>query len=202
MLNRRLASLVAAVSVAGLVATGCGSQSAAVRVGDESVSRSDFEEQLDVVYESDEFQSFLLRGMPKEQMRSEGDPPGAYTQEYVAAMADVHINYLLVGQALENEGLEVTDEDRTAVESELGSILPDELRSTYVEWFAGFEKLQAELSESEFNEVVGEVLTTADINVSSRYGSWDPDQFRVTPPPGPAAAPDAAADADFGVGAG
>jgi hypothetical protein len=41
---------------------------------------------------------------------------------------------------------------------------------------------------------IGEVVDAADIEVSSRYGSWDPDQFAVTPPPGPAPAPGAGDD--------
>jgi hypothetical protein len=45
--------------------------------------------------------------------------------------------------------------------------------------------------------VIGEVVDEVDISVSSRYGSWDDEQFTVTPPRGPAGA-----EAGSGGGAG
>lgn len=210
MLNRRLVSLVAAVSVVGLVATGCGSQSAAVRVGDESVSRSQFEEQLDVVYENDDLRAYLFRGsVPRDQLRGEDDPTGNYRQEYVGAMAILRIGFLLRAEVLESLDLELTDEDRDEVDEDLDQVLPDgsdsmseALREALIDGLAADNRLRAELGDAAVDEALIDAADDADIHVGSRYGGWDPDQFRVTPPPGPAAAPDAAADADFGVGAG
>lgn len=196
MLNRRLASLLAAVTVAGLAATGCAEQSAAVRVDDATVSRSDFEDQLDLFYENDALRDYLFQGVTREQLRAEGDPRGSYTQAYVGSLAAVQVQFLVAAQALEEEGLELTDADRDALVAELDSALPggyDSLpsgvRDDLVEGLASFDKLRAELDEDEFNIVVGEVVDRADIDVSSQYGSWDPDQFTVTPPSGPAPAP-------------
>ena len=201
MLNRRLASLLTAVTVAGLAATGCAEQSAAVRVDDATVSRSDFEDQLDLFYENDDLRA-LLFDATKDQLRGENAPRDSYTQEYVGALASVQVQFLVVAQALEDEGVELTESDRVAVIDQLGKSvpggfdsLPAGLRDDLVDGFAGFDKLQTELGEEEFNVVVGEVVDASDISVSSRYGSWDRDQFAVTPPPGPAPAPGTATEA-------
>lgn len=201
MLNRRLASLLAAVTVAGLAATGCAEQSAAVRVDDATVSRSDFEDQLDLFYENDELREFLFQGVTREQLRAEGDPRGSYTQQYVGSLAAVQVQFLVVAQALEDEGIELTDADRDALVQEFDSVLPGgydglpaSVRDDLVEGLAGFDKLRTELDEEQFNVVLGEVVDRATIEVSSQYGSWDPEQFTVTPPSGPAAAPGAAGE--------
>jgi hypothetical protein len=198
VLNRRLASLIAAVSVAGLAATGCAEQSAAVRVDDATVSRSDFEDQLDVVYENDDLRAFLFQAVDRSQLRAEGDPNGSFRQEYVGAMATLQVQFLVAAQALENEGLELTDDDRAGVIDQIDQgvpdgfeSLPEGFRDDLVDGIAAFDKLQSELGEDGFTVAIGEVVDAADIEVSSRYGSWDPDQFTVTPPPGPAPAPGA-----------
>lgn len=195
MLNRRLASLLAAVTVVGLAATGCAEQSAAVRVGDDMVSRSDFEDQLDFVYENDDFRSLLFGEVGREELRGEGDPRGSFTQAYVGAMAGVQVQFLLVAQVLDDEGIELTDTDREAVTSQLpGGVdsLPDSMRGDFVDGLAGFNTLAAELGEEEFNAVMMTAFDTADITISSRYGTWDTETDTVTPPGGPAAAPGAA----------
>lgn len=196
MLNRRLASLLAAVTVAGLAATGCAEQSAAVRVDDATVSRSDFEDQLDLFYENDALRDYLFQGVTREQLRAEGDPRGSYTQVYVGSLATVQVQFLVTAQALEEEGIELTDADRDALVDELDSAvpggydsLPSGVRDDLVEGLASFDKLRTELDEDEFNIVVGEVVDRATIEVSSQYGTWDPEQFAVTPPSGPAPAP-------------
>ena len=196
MLNRRLASLLAAVTVAGLAATGCAEQSAAVRVDDATVSRSDFEDQLDAFYENDALRDVLFPGVTREQLRAEGDPEGSYTQQYVGSLAGVQAQFLVIAQALEDEGIELTDADRDAIEDELDAALPGGYGSipsgvadNLVEGLAGFERLYTELGEEEFTVVVGDIFDRAEVDISSQYGSWDPEQFTVTPPSGPAPAP-------------
>jgi hypothetical protein len=196
VLNRRLASLLAAVTVAGLAATGCAEQSAAIRVDDATVSRGDFEDQLDLFYSNDDLRGFLFQGVTRDQLRAEGDPRGSYTQEYVGSLAAVQVQFLVVAQALEDEGIDLSDADRDAVIDQLDQglpggydSLPSGVREDLVEGFAGFDKLRSELGEEEFNVALGKVIDEATIEVSSRYGSWDPDQFTVTPPEGPEPAP-------------
>jgi hypothetical protein len=206
VLNRRLASLLAAVTVAGLAATGCAEQSAAVRVDDRSVSRSDFEDALDLFYENDELRGLLFQNTTQDQLRTEDGPRDAYTQEFVGALARTYIEFLVVEHTLESEGIELTDADRQAVEDQLdqrltGGIdaLPETQRTQVVDGFAGLDKLRAELGDEQFNVVIGEVVDEVDITVSSRYGSWDDEEFTVTPPPGPAGAEGTSGDgADAG----
>ena len=79
MRHRRLATLLAAVTVAGLAAAGCGSTSAAVQVDDESISQPDFEDDLEVVYENETFRTALFGQVGQEQLRGEDAPLGAPT---------------------------------------------------------------------------------------------------------------------------
>lgn len=206
--NRRIALLLAATTVAGLAVTGCGSpatlvdeQAAAVRVNDATVSRGEFQDQLDEFYENDGLRSFLFEAS-KEQLRPEGGAPGSYTQEYVGFMARVQVQFLVVAEVLDQEGIEITADDRAAVTDELaerveGGVdeLPDDIADTVVEWFAGYDKLRSELGEEEFNAAVNEAVDGATIEVNSRYGTWDRDRFQVTPPEGPAPAPGEGSDA-------
>ena len=192
MRHRRLVPLLAAVSIAVLAGAGCGASAAAIQVDDESLSRGDFEDQLDEVYENDAFRGVLFGQVDQQQLRGEDDPHGSYTQEYVAAMAFVQIQFMVIPQVLDDEGLEVTDSDRRNLVQQIeqsapGALddLPDGMRDDYVEGFAGFDKLRSEFAEDEFNTVLTEAIEAADIDVSSRYGSWNPDEFAVEPPPGP-----------------
>lgn len=206
--NRRIASLLAATTVAGLAISGCGSpstlvdeQAAAVRVNDATVSRGDFQDQLDEFYENDNLRSFLFEAS-KEQLRPEGGAPGSYTQQYVGAMAGVQVQFLAVAEVLDEEGIEVTEDDRAAVADEIGQrveggidALPDDIADTVIEWFAGYDKLRSELGDEELNTALNEAVDDATIEINSRYGTWDRDQFRVTPPAGPAPAPGEGSDA-------
>lgn len=202
MLNRRLASLLVTAATAGLLATGCGSnQAAAVRVDDRTVSRSDFEESLDVFYENDELRGLLFE-VSRDQLRPADGPSDAYTQEYVGAIAGVHVQFMVLAEALDAEGIELTDEDRQAVSQQIdGAVaggtdsLPDGVRDRLVDGFAALDRLRADLGDSEFNAVANEVIEGADISVSSRYGSWNDDEFAVTPPSGSAPAPGSEASA-------
>jgi hypothetical protein len=63
------------------------------------------------------------------------------------------------------------------------------MRDEYVEGFAGFDKLRTELGD-DFESVVTGAIDEADVEVSSRYGSWDRDQHTIVPPPAPRPAPE------------
>ena len=196
MPKRRIASLLVLAATVALAVSGCGSTSAAVRVDDESISQRDFEDQLDLVYENDDFRSLLFGGVDRSQLRGEGDPRGSYVQEYVEAMAFLHVQFLVIPQVLTDQDIELGDEDRQAVVEQLDQQapgvlddLPEGVRDDYVEAFAGFDRLRTELGEEELNSVVGDAIRAADVSVSSRYGTWDPDSFSVAPPEGPRPAP-------------
>lgn len=198
MRNRLLVPLLAAAAAAVLAASGCAEQSAAVRVDDATVSRADFEDQLDLLYENDELRGYLFAGVGREQLRAEGDPRGSYTQQYAGAMAGLQVQFLVAAQVLDNEGIELTDADRDPIVAEFDQALPggtdglpEAARDDLVDGLAAFNRLRAEFEEAELNRLVDEVLDEATIVVDSRYGTWDREQFAVTPPEGPAPAPGA-----------
>jgi hypothetical protein len=97
--RRRLTLLVAAIAAAGLVGAGCSEQSAALRVGDTTVSQSDFEDELDGFAE--------LEGA--EAVR--GDARDSYTQEFVGAVLRQRIGFILAEQLFDEQGLELTEAD-------------------------------------------------------------------------------------------
>lgn len=205
MPKRRLASLLALATAVVVAASGCSSTATAVRVDDESISQRDFEDQLDLVYENDDFRSLLFGDVDRTQLRGEGDPRSSYRQEFVEAMAFLQVQFLVIPQVLTDQDIELVEGDRQAVIEQIdqqapGSLddLPEGVRDEYVDAFAGFDKLRAELGDEELNAVVGDAIRGADVSVSSRYGTWEPDSFSVTPPQGPRPAP----GTDDGSGAG
>ena len=196
MRHRRLVPLIAAASVAVLAAAGCGSTSAAVTVDDQSISRRDFEDSLDVVFENEAFLSFLFQGATPDQIRGEGEPVGSFPQNYVGTMASRQAEFLVVPSLVEDQGLEITDDDRDSARDTFDSQAPgalDELpgpvRNSYVDGLAALQVLQQEADPDEIEAAYTEAFRSADIRVSSRYGTWNPDELSVDPPAGPRAAP-------------
>jgi hypothetical protein len=194
VLNRRLAALLAAVALAGLAATGCAEQSAAIRVDDATVSRSDFEDQLDLVYENEGFRNALFGGVTQDQLRAEGDPPGTYRQEFVGALASLHVQFLVVGRILDDEGLEVSDDARAQAEGVFegagGEGVPQDVLDQFIEGIAGTGTVQQELAGEALDAALQRVMDGSTIELDSRYGTWDAEQFTVVPPAGPAGGAD------------
>ena len=196
MPNRRIVPLLAAVTLAGLVASGCGQQSAAVRVDDSSISRSDFEDELEVYFENDELRAAVL-GEQTTQDDLRGALRSSYTQDFVSIVAGQQVLFLLAGNVREDEGIELTDDDRASVEEQLDQLpgagsLPDGFRRRLVDDIAGDNKLQGELGPEAFAEALNGAVATSTIEVSSQYGSWNADDLAVRPPTGAAPAPGAA----------
>lgn len=188
--RRRLVTLVSALAVAGLAASGCAAQAAAVKVGDDTVSRSDFEDELDAYGASE-----TLFPDP-EAAGVTGDLPGSYGQGFVADLLQQRIVFMLAARVFDERGLELADADRSAAADQLDSQLrgaaddfPPGLRRRLVDDLARLTKLQQELGAEGFDEALIEAADGTDIEVSSQYGSWDPDQYAVVPPDGPAPAP-------------
>jgi hypothetical protein len=178
-IRRRLTVLVAAVAIAGLAGAGCTEQSAAVRVGNTTVSQSDFEDELDAFAD--------LQGRDSVT----GELAGSYTQEFVAAALGQRIEFILVEQVSDEQGLELTDADIAEITDQAGDQLdgvPRDLRRSLIEDVARRSRLVEELGQEEYSRALTEAADATDIEVSSHYGSWDPDQYVVVPPEGPAPA--------------
>ncbi len=179
----RLTLLVAALAAAGLVGAGCSEQSAAVRVGDTTLSQSDFEDELDAFASS--------RAFVRDPDSVKGELSGSYSQEFVGAVLGQRIQFIIVEQLFDEHGLEVTDGDRSNVTGQLQGALDDmpaDMRNTLIEDLSRRTRLQTELGQEEFGRAVTEAVDSVDIEVNSQYGSWDPDQRTVVPPKGPAGA--------------
>jgi hypothetical protein len=175
--RRRLTLLVATLAAAGLVGAGCSEQSAALRVGDTTVSRSDFEDELDALAE-------LPGG---ETVR--GEARDSYTQEFVGAVLGQRIEFILAEQLFDEQGLELTEADIAEIADQAGDQLdgmPRELRDSLMEDVARQSRLVNELGQEEYSGALTDAADSTDIEVSSHYGSWDPEEYRVVPPEGPA----------------
>jgi hypothetical protein len=178
---RRLTILVAAIATATLAGAGCAEQSAAVRVGDATVSQSDFEAELDAFASN--------RAFVPDPGSVKGKLSGSYTQEFVAAALGQRIQFVIVEQVFDAQGLELTDKDRTDVTDQLQGALDDmpaDVRNTLIDDLARRTRLQAELGPDEYTRALTDAVDSTDIDVNSHYGSWDPDQRTVKPPEGPA----------------
>jgi hypothetical protein len=177
--RRRLTLLVAAIAAAGLVGAGCSEQSAALRVGDTTVSQSDFEDELDAFAD--------LQG--GDAVR--GDARDSYTQEFVGAVLEQRIGFILTERVFDEQGLELTEDDIAATTAQAGDQLdgiPRDLRDSLIEDVARQSRLANELGQEEFGRALTDAADSTDIEVSTHYGSWDPDEFTVVPPEGPARA--------------
>jgi hypothetical protein len=189
----RLTLLLAAIAAAGLVGAGCSEQSAALRVGDTTVSQSDFEDELDA-----------FAGLPNvEGVR--GDARDSYTQEFVGAVLEQRIGFILTERLFDQEGLELTEDDIAETAAQVGDQLdgmPRDLRDSLIEDAARQSRLTNELGQEEYSRALTDAIDSTDIEVSSHYGSWDAEEFTVVPPEGPAGAEPSQGQGDQTTGGG
>jgi hypothetical protein len=194
--NRRLVPLLAAASIAVLGAAGCGSTSAAVQVGDETMSRGQFESSLDFVYENETWRTWLFnQPVPAESLRPEDAAPGAFSQQYVGAVASAHVQFLMAEQLVGDLDLTVSQDDRDAAEEQLaGEIdggwdaVPEDLQGVYRDGWAAITVVQSD-ADRDTVQAAAQRIADEKVSVNSRYGSWDPDGFTVDPPTAPRPAP-------------
>jgi hypothetical protein len=210
--RRLLLPSALALAVVGLGATGCAEQTAAARVGDDIVSESDL---MDIVEARADNETYLqLTGIPADALQ--GDLEGTnYSQEYVGSLLQERIFVTLFDRVLDDEGVEVTDDQRAqatqAVEQRLQEALgefPSWYQDQLVEEQSKYIALVSALgSDDAVGRAVADMAERVDIEVSSRYGSWDPalasdawagQALAVTPPEAPEAAPGSAEGAGAG----
>lgn len=183
-----------ALAALALGATGCAEQSPAARVGDVTVSESELMDEIEV-----------LADLSSEPV--EGDLGSSYSQTFVGRVLQQRIVVLLIDRVLDEEGAEVTDEDRAAARQQIEqqdqafAEVPSWYQDVTVDDFSKFNKL-AELhpDDSGLSAIV-DMAERVDVELSSRYGSWDPSRIQehyssqfqapapVVPPRGPQPAP-------------
>jgi hypothetical protein len=195
--HRRLLLPLAVVTAAAVVASGCAQQSAAVRVGDETVSQQELFDELELIVTDEDFRNITFGPEDRTPLSSlQGSlGPKSYSQFMIGAVVNQRVEYLVAGDVLEENGIEITDDDRAAIEDAIDQALngaeslPDAYREDLVEGLTRLQVLQRELGDDEFQRQMTDAMVNADVEISSHFGSWDPDQGGVVPPPGPVQAP-------------
>jgi hypothetical protein len=188
---RRLLPVTAAVALAGLATFGCAEQSAGVRVGDDTVSESDMVHELDAFGNNDA----LFGEGQAEAVR--GDLKHSYTQSFAGEIVQQRIVFMLAAQIFDDEGLELSDADRSDAEQAMADQMqggldafPDDYRATFIDDIARYNRLAAELGEEGFNQALVDKAGSTRIEVSSRFGEWNDAELTIDPPPGPTPGPD------------
>jgi hypothetical protein len=201
--------LLAAVAVAlgGLVAAGCSEQSAAVRVGDATVSQSDFEAELDAFGTND----VLAASGPDGESGLFGDLSPSYSQDLVGYVLQRRVLFTVAEAMVDERRLDVTDDDRSTAEQQLTSefmtqsgdgfaAFAADYRRRLTEDYARLVRLQDDVGADDLDQELRAAFDSTDIEVSSHYGTWDPDHYTVVPPEGPAPAPDGGSSSETTAG--
>jgi hypothetical protein len=204
---------VVAVAVAG---TGCADQSAAIRVGDDTVSEKDFREEVEALGQSETALQLMLGATLTDVAGELGDD--SYTQPFIGYLVQQRVSLMLQEQLAEQNGIEVNDDDRDAVrtqiESEIANAganiddLPEAFVDQLIDDVAVGQALQGAQGQSDLQGDYLELAENADVELSSHLGEWNNDAFvasllgqgqgqgaqgqqlsAVTPPAGPRSAP-------------
>jgi hypothetical protein len=195
--HRRIVPLLAvAAAVVGSAAC-ADEQSAALRVDDETVSSTELFDELELITTNDEFRAATIgENVPLSELQ--GPLRSSYTQTFAAAILNQRLRYLLADDVLADNDLEVTSSDRQSIERQIEELMPsggsDDLPEAYrddlVEGLARLSVLQESLGSQEAGTALREAAESADIEVSSHFGTWNEDTLSIDPPPGPAGASD------------
>jgi uncharacterized membrane protein YgcG len=209
--HRRLLLPLAAVTTAAVLASGCGKQqSAAVRVGDQSVSQQELFDELELIVTDDAFRTITFGPEDRTPLASlQGTlGPESYSQFMIGAVVTQRVEYLVAGDVLEDNGIEITKQDRVPIENAIdealkrggGNIksLPPAYKEDLVEGLTRLQVLQRELGDDEFQQQMRDALTSAHVEIASHFGTWDPERGGVVPPSGPLQAPGSQDDGSGG----
>lgn len=177
----------------GVATTGCADQTVAAQVGDQTITEAELNDELDALKDS---------AGPQGASQFRGQLRGSYSQDVVGGVLEQRIILILLEDVLRDQDLEVTqqhlDQARQMFEQDpqtSGSFadLPEDYRDQVVEDQAALTNLQ-ELPPEEAMATFEEVASRIEIDVDSRYGSWDPDRLvdaltrqgpALLPPEGP-----------------
>jgi hypothetical protein len=194
--HRRIVPLLAVAAALVGSAACADEQSAALRVDDETVSSTELFDELELITTNDEFRAATI-GENVQLSELQGTLRTSFTQTFAAAILNPRLRYLLADDVLADNDVEVTDRDRDDIERQLDELvsggaasLPDAYREDLVEGLARLSVLQESLGSQEAGVALREAAESADISVSSQFGSWNEDTLSIDPPPGPAGASD------------
>lgn len=174
---------LAALAAAGLLAASCSDPTAAIRFGDQTVSQQDLLDELEALAST----AGEAAAEPGQYPR--GELEDSYDQGFAGQVVTQRLEFMIFDRIFDDDGLELTQADRDQVRGELEGdpsflALPSDYQETFVEDIAKRQAVQAALDPAALNERIAELLDTNDIEISSRFGTWDPLQG-VVPPEGP-----------------
>jgi hypothetical protein len=176
-----------ALAGAVLLGSGCGDTvSPALRVGDTTVS-------YDALY--DEFDEWAGNPALQQQFGTRGQSPGSYSTDVTSRVINFRIQSELVRAEAERRGIGTGDADRNQAREALygdpqnAEQIEGGFSSEYAEQLLdGATReiaLAEELGQDGFIEWITEAVAEERIEVSSRFGRWDPELQQVVPPTGP-----------------
>lgn len=193
-MSRRLTALLATPALLAVLATGCADEAAAARVGDTTISNDDLMSEVETL--AGDTQLLDGYGIPPDAVPGEADADNSYSQQFVGYLLSQRIFNVLAEDVLADRDAEVTDADREEAESQIDGALgpdvdiPDSFREDLIDQvavsvrvtkeFGGDEQGQQDLQQAIFDKAL-----ETDIEVSSKYGSWDEDQLAVIAPDAP-----------------
>lgn len=194
--TRRLpALLIAAAAVASLSASGCATEAAAARVGDTSISREDLMAEVEAMAENESvLQAF---GVPADRVAGEADADTSYSQPFVGYVLTNRVVNLLFEEVMDDRDLTVRDQDVATAEQQMsqafgssGAKLPEAFREQLADDLAISSRLAEEFGDDEEGQqdliaALQEQAGKIDIEVSSKYGTWDAENLQIVPPEGP-----------------
>lgn len=170
--------------------------------GDEVLTVGELEEQLDAVAESDDFLAAY-------------DARGAGTDTISTSFVTTMLNFKVLSAVLEGEladqGIEVSDDDRSTAEDTVTQLLeagdqqtqtppiqvdkvPEPYFDLLVDLYGNFIALTGsfegdpQAAQQAAQARLGELMPDVDVEVNERYGTWDTETNRVTAPEGPVSA--------------
>lgn len=184
---RRLLSFAAVLALALVAGSGCASDvSPAALVGATDISDSDLLDEVDEwAHNPEAFDENQLAELN----------PGTYPMELADAILQQRIDLELHRQKFEELDLDLTDDlrqqallgifqDLSQAQTALDGFSED-YATDYVDDIARRGGVELELGREEYLAWLSDAYVAADIEVSPRYGRWDPDAQSVVGPDGP-----------------
>jgi hypothetical protein len=160
-----------------MAGTGCAEQSAAIRVGDDTVSEKDFLDELEAWAGNEAL-------VPEGQVTGElGED--SFIQPFVGSVVQQRVVFTLYEQLFEDEGLELTSAERAGgrdlIDESFGegveAGLPEDFADDLGQTTAMAQKLSEELGAEELQSKLRDLAEHTEVEVGSRFGSWDHDAF-------------------------
>ena len=175
----RLLTLAAVALVAIAGASGCADQvSPAAQVGDTTISHNDLMTEVEAWSTSPALvETLQIPFLP-------GSEAAGYSNDFVGIVLSNRVIFELHNEEFERLGLELTDEELQAAREAVPPAMLDELGGygdTLLADIARQFRIQEELADG-YQTWALDAFAQTDIEVSSRYGTWDTTTGTVTAP--------------------